>query len=248
MADDAPSYMLAEFSLKLQGKDAVFRVEVPVGEVTLAEVLPSLFQFHEQVQALAVAEAGAAGRRVSCRAGCGACCRQLVPISAAEAGLLYDWIATRSPAEQEALGARFAAATGALRERGLLGRLGDRASVRTAEGIRELGLAYFGARVACPFLVDEACSVYAARPLKCREYLVTSPAAFCANPAPGLIELVEFPRTFLHTLLRLSAELDGRGAWMPLALLQQEARPYSPARRPGPELFRRFVSLWAGGG
>jgi Fe-S-cluster containining protein len=43
---------------------------------------------------------------------------------------------------------------------------------------------YIGEQVACPFLEDESCSIYDSRPLTCREYLVTSPAANCRDPRP----------------------------------------------------------------
>src|SRR3546814_4912333 len=125
-----------------------------------------------------------AGRRISGRAGCGACCRQLVPIGAIEAAIVRDWVDGRPPDEAERIRARFGEAVARLKAAGLHGRLEDRASLRTAEQTRALGLDYFRAGVACPFLVDESCGIYAVRPMKCREYLVTSPAANCADPTP----------------------------------------------------------------
>src|SRR3546814_10166414 len=123
-----------------------------------------------------------AGRRISCRAGCGACCRQLVPIGAIEAAIVRDWVDGRPPDEAERIRARFGEAVARLKAAGLHGSLEDRASLRTAEQTRALGLEYFRAGVACPFLVDESFGLYAVRPIKCRENMVTYTADNCADP------------------------------------------------------------------
>src|SRR3546814_20568883 len=85
--------------------------------------------------------------------------------------------------------------------RSLHGRLEDRASLRTAKQMRALGLDYFRAGVACTFLVDESCGIYAVRPMKCRAYLVTSHAANSADPTPDGVRMVGLPSSFLRVLL-----------------------------------------------
>jgi len=52
---------------------------------------------------------------------------------------------------------------------------------------------YFREDIPCPFLVNESCSIHKNRPLSCREYLVTSPAKCCADPAAGNIQMVNLP-------------------------------------------------------
>src|SRR3546814_4607207 len=113
-----------------------------------------------------------------------------------EAAIVRDGVDGRPPDEAERIRARFGEAVARLKAAGLHGRLEDRASLRTAEQTRALGLDYFRAGVACPFLVDESCGIYAVRPMKCREYLVTSPAANCADPRS------EEPTSELQTLMR----------------------------------------------
>src|SRR5258708_19434503 len=51
-------------------------ITVPNAPVTAAEIVPAL-----QGLVNAVVEAAEAGKTVSCRKGCGACCRQLLPVS-----------------------------------------------------------------------------------------------------------------------------------------------------------------------
>lgn len=69
--------------------------------------------------------------------------------------------------------------------------------------------------VACPFLEKESCSIHRDRPLVCREYLVTSPPAACAEPGSGQIRQVNIPVTVWSVFGR-SVSADGSLEWMPL--------------------------------
>src|SRR3546814_20611725 len=79
-----PDTITASFTLKLEGRLLDFAVAVPSRPIMLRELLPSLFEFNRQLLDHAIDRETKAGRRISCRAGCGACCRQLVPIGAIE--------------------------------------------------------------------------------------------------------------------------------------------------------------------
>jgi Fe-S-cluster containining protein len=150
---------------------------------------------------LAVIAAENEGRSVSCRAGCGACCRQLVVISLAEARILAEVVAAM-PAERQAIvRARFAAALAQLEAVGLLDRsepLGSRHFILPlpAENVPvtlALAVRYWQEQIACPFLEDESCSIHPDRPLVCREYLVTSPAERCKRLYQEPIDTIELP-------------------------------------------------------
>src|SRR5260370_32299424 len=60
-------------------------VTVPAGPTRLSEMLPLLQILSDQVVSSAEQSAHERGLAISCRKGCGACCRQLVPISPVEA-------------------------------------------------------------------------------------------------------------------------------------------------------------------
>src|SRR3546814_6197525 len=96
-----PDTITASFTLKLEGRLLDFAVAVPSRPITLRELLPSLFEFNRQLLDHAIDRETKAGRRISCRAGCGACCRQLVPIGAIEAAIVRDWVDGRPPDEAE---------------------------------------------------------------------------------------------------------------------------------------------------
>ncbi len=170
--------------LDLGGVGMTAEVVVPKGAVRVRELLPVLRGFSEAIVGVAVEKAEKGGRKVSCKAGCGACCRQLVPISEAEAHLLAELVAGMAePRRGEVLG-RFAAAREKLKEAGLLEDVAHLPPAGSQEK-KELGLAYFREGIACPFLEEESCSIYADRPLICREYLVTNHAKFCAAERGG---------------------------------------------------------------
>jgi Fe-S-cluster containining protein len=207
-------------------------ITVPNASVPAAEIVPAL-----QGLVNAVVEAAEAGKAVSCRKGCGACCRQLVPISRTEGERLLQLVETMPAARRDMLSARFAEAEMAIDGAGLKER-GERSD-------RELSAAYFALGLPCPFLEDESCSIHPERPLVCREYLVTSPAELCAGPAQEGVTPVAVPKVSMAAR-GLQEESD---EWFPLALLMawSRRRPRKARRRPGPEWVQRFLGGLAAG-
>jgi Fe-S-cluster containining protein len=179
----------------------------------------------------AVVEAAEIGKAISCRKGCGACCRQLVPVSRTEGERLLQVVEAMPAERREMLKARFTAAAAAIEAAGLKERQG--------RSDRELSTEYFALGVPCPFLEDESCSIHPERPLVCREYLVTSPAELCAGPKQEGVTPVAVPKVSMAAR-GLQEEGDD---WFPLALLMAWARgrPRKVARRTGPEWVQRFL-------
>jgi Fe-S-cluster containining protein len=106
----------------------------------------------------------------TCRLGCSHCCRFHIPINAAEAYALAQYIKRESSPEQ----------IGALRkrtqrwhewERSLPGRLPSGSVDPPAE------LADYDP--CCPLLVDGVCSAYAVRPVVCRTHFVRTHSLVC---------------------------------------------------------------------
>ena len=228
MADSGHSqgHSTATLRLKVGDLSIAHPITVPSGPVAATAVLPAL-------QGLVNATVGAAesGKAISCRKGCGACCRQLVPISRTEGEALLALVEAMPREQRKAVRSRFAAAEAAIAEAGLAER-GTRSD-------REMSVAYFALGVPCPFLEDESCSIHPDRPLVCREYLVTSPAELCAGPTQEGVTPVPVPKLSLAAQ-RLQDEGE---TWFPLALLMAWSRkPRTPAqRRPGTEWVQRFL-------
>src|SRR5512139_1109059 len=206
-------------------------VTVPSAAVPAAEIMPALQGLVNAVVEAAEAASAKEGRAISCRKGCGACCRQLVPVSRTEGERLLQLIDALPAGRREALVARFAAAEAAIEGAGLKDRGG-----RTD---RDLSTAYFALGVACPFLEEESCSIHPERPLVCREYLVTSPAALCAGPAQEGVTPVAVPKVSMAA----RGLQDEKDDWFPLALLMawRRTRPRKAEKRTGPEWVQRFL-------
>jgi Fe-S-cluster containining protein len=221
----------ATLRLKVGDLAIAHQITVPNGPVAATAVLPAL-------QGLVNAVVGAAERDkvISCRKGCGACCRQLVPISRTEGEALLALVEAMPKERRKAVRARFAAAEAAITTAGL--------AERGARSDREISVAYFATGVPCPFLEDESCSIHPDRPLVCREYLVTSPAELCAGPQQKGVTPVAVPKLSLAAQ-RLQDESE---SWFPLALVMGWSRkPRTPAkRRPGTEWVQRFLRALTG--
>ncbi|MBS0519650.1 MAG: YkgJ family cysteine cluster protein [Proteobacteria bacterium] len=207
-------------------------ITVPSSPVPAAAVVPALQGLVNAVVSAAEEQVVHKGQAISCRKGCGACCRQLVPVSRTESERLLALIEAMPADRRTALKARFAAAA----ERIGLAGLAERAG----RSDRELSSAYFALGLPCPFLEEESCSIHAERPLVCREYLVTSPADLCAGPAQEGVTPVPVPK--LSVAARgLQDETDD---WFPLALLLSRGRKpaHGARRRTGPEWIQRFLA------
>ncbi|WP_332051011.1 YkgJ family cysteine cluster protein [Reyranella sp.] len=213
---------------------------VPVDAVPATAVVPVLQGLVNAVVEAAEERTSQMGKAISCRKGCGACCRQLVPISRTEGERLLAVLDALPVERRAAVQARFAAADAALAQSGLRDGLLD-PEKRASKTDRELSTAYFALGIACPFLEDESCSIHPERPLVCREYLVTSPAELCAGPAQEGVAPVPVPK--------LSAAARGlqdeTETWFPLALLTawSQARRADPVNRTGPEWVQRFLKM-----
>ena len=92
----AEAHSTATLRLSVGDLRIVHPITVPTGPVAAADVVPAL-----QGLVNAVVAAAEAGKAISCRKGCGACCRQLVPISRTEAERLMVTVANL-PAERRA--------------------------------------------------------------------------------------------------------------------------------------------------
>ena len=211
------------------------RVEVPAGECRLRDLLPALGTIDDALVADARRTTEVQGRQVTCRAGCGACCRQLVGVMPCEASYLMGLLESLPAVRRRAVRSRFADAARAFTEAGLGDEVAQAASLAGAS-LRGLAARYFRLGIPCPFLEDESCSIYPHRPLVCREYVVTSPAEECRTL--GHIERVPVPGRLSS---RIGGDPGGNSAWVPLVLAPEWVAGHPEAgelddRCTGPEL------------
>jgi Fe-S-cluster containining protein len=210
----------AEFSLTFGNTALNAHVKLPAGRTTLTQLLPIIQNLENVIVDRVGEEANKAGKSISCRAGCGACCRQMVPVSLFEAEALTAWIQTLDEEQRAELERRFHAVLSKLRDAGVIEKILSEDWVLDQENTTQLAIDYFHAGVPCPFLQDESCGIHPIRPLSCREYLVTSPPELCKDPSVNDVAGIRLPIKLSRALFAFGQRIehDPRG-WIPLVFL-----------------------------
>lgn len=181
---------------------------VPPRPMRLSELAFGFLDISSKLTDVAVEREAREGRHVSCQKGCGACCRQVVPLSPPEAWLIADLVAGLPPARQAEVRAAFAAASDTLARTGVKAALSAR--MERVEQMTSAAMDYFRLQIACPFLRDESCSIHPYRPSICREYMVTSPAENCAQLGRGPIQRIPVSVRLSEALASLTGKLLGK--------------------------------------
>lgn len=178
-------------------------IDVPTGFIPITAIVPVTRRLGEEAAELEVQQAIEAGRTISCRKGCAACCRMLVPLSAPEAFALREYVEQLPPDRRTLLLNHLSDTKDRLKREGLWERLNDVAETFkpvSDEELDPINQSYYALRIPCPYLENELCSIYEARPAACRELLVTSPAELCQD-------LVHNPIVPLPVSMRISSIL-----------------------------------------
>jgi Fe-S-cluster containining protein len=231
-------------SFRLQAQMTVPREPTPI-----RMMLPVIQNFATALVDVAIKAVEEKGKTISCQKGCGACCRQLVPISETEARAIADLVEQLPEPRRSEIRGRFADARRRLEETGMLDKLVHHENWTDAE-FRAIGLGYFALGIPCPFLEDESCSIHPERPITCREYLVTSPAVNCAAPTADSIDWVPLAGKVWTALARFDETPAGSRyiRWVPLILAPEWAaeHPEQKPLRPGPDWLNQLFTLLTG--
>src|SRR5262249_12210540 len=116
-------------SLRVAGEMVSVVLDVPAGPAAVDDLLPALQALDAAFVGQAGQEGERSGRRIWGRAGCGACGRQLVPVSEVEARRLAELVRSLPDSERAAVEERFARALEVLSSHGLLARLRETAAI-----------------------------------------------------------------------------------------------------------------------
>ncbi len=233
--DTSPPRVEVRFAQGVDGPKLKLTCPDRTSVVPLSQLLSALRGLTNSVVDAAVERDRSAGREISCKAGCGACCRQLVPLSTTEAQQLPQLIDDLDDAHRSRVQARFDDALSRLRASNVWDRLQHYASLSRDERVA-LGMDYFRLGIPCPFLEDESCSIHPIRPLICRQYLVTSPSDHCTNPSARSIARVPLAANVLGALMRVEAHEPNPPRSVPLIL--------APILNLGEDEPKKTVPVW----
>ncbi|HTW79785.1 MAG TPA: YkgJ family cysteine cluster protein [Terracidiphilus sp.] len=244
--ESGPATVNAAFTLSFGESSVQAEVEVPAGQTTLTELLPIIQKLDSAIVDGIAEHARSVGKPVSCRAGCGACCRQMVPVSLFEAEALIAWMQTLPEERRAELEQRFHRALTMLRDAGVIDKILNSDWALGAEQATRMAIEYFHAGVPCPFLEDECCSIHPFRPLSCREYIVTSPPELCKDPSVHNVSGVQIPVKLSRALYAFGQQMEhGPRGWVPLVFLlawgKSGAKPGDFVSGTGKEVLGRFL-------
>ena len=188
--EDAAEFVTGKINISINGEPVEMEMTVPTQKVKPQRMLPLFQKMTNSFVQIGVEAAESEGKKISCKKGCGACCRQAVPIAEAEAFYIAELVENMDEPRRTKIKNRFAEVCQRLREMNWFERMEKFADLTIEERIN-LVMEHFHENIKCPFLEDESCSIHLDRPLACREYLVTSPAENCKKPSAKNIRIVE---------------------------------------------------------
>lgn len=245
---DAPADEMTSLnvSISIWGDRVAMTMPVPTAPSRPRRLLPVLQAIAEEIVDRGVAYAHSENETITCKAGCGACCRQLVPISRGEAHEIRALVDAMPEPRRTRVRERFADAKRRLVEGGMRdlveGTMPEQVRKRNGEPYKERAMAYFKLGIACPFLEEESCSIHVERPIICREYLVASPVEHCVTPSDQQ-KPVPLAGRVSEALLEIEAK-DGDGVgFVPLSIALEwtETHPDVGRTKPGPVLLREVI-------
>lgn len=234
--------MQFDTSMRIRGRQIDLRAEIPDGAASGDFLVPLARELSHHIIQIVQEDAQAQGTPVTCRAACGACCRQLVPITTFEARRLAAVVDAMEEPRRTQVRERFAAAAQAMKAQGIDDAMSGRVP-RDAQKVLDYTWRYFQMGIPCPFLEQESCSIYAERPVVCREYVVTSPPEHCANPLGGGVDRVLTPASPHQALTAVDvvAHRSERIALV-LALEWAATHPEPPPTVPATDQVRLFFT------
>jgi len=236
-------WVTGQIQLQVDGTVFEMQLTVQANPVKPQRMLPIFQQITNLYVEIGVAETKSEGKNISCKKGCGACCRHFVAVSEIEAYDIAELVERMPEPRRSEVKERFSKAAAHFAEIGWLERFENCIEYEDGETLQVLS-DYFKEGVPCPFLVDESCSIHDERPLTCREYLVTSPAENCSNPTRQNIELVKLPVRPMGNILELGQEKPINGLnVVPLIMSLEWAatRPNDFPEKTGEEWMTEFL-------
>lgn len=183
-------WVTGQITLSVHGAPLEMQMTVPTKPVKPHRMLPIFQQIANSFTDLGVKEVEAENKKISCKKGCGACCRQPVPLAEIEAYQIAELVENLPEPRRSQVKRRFDEAARHFHKIGWFEKLEN---CKEKEELEKTVLEYFFEGVACPFLEDESCSIHKERPVACREYLVTSPAENCSKPTAQTVRLIKIP-------------------------------------------------------
>jgi Fe-S-cluster containining protein len=197
-----------QIKFTLKGEKIELNLSVPAKPVKLTRMLPVFQSMTNKFVDIGI-DSLSKTETISCTKGCGACCKQPVPISEVEAHHLTELVESLPEPKKTAIKEKFAAAHEFLNQKKWFEKMENFVKLEMRER-QETAMEYFSYNIDCPFLEEGSCSIHLDRPLACREYLVTSPAENCSQPTLETVKPVKLISKLSDVLRGISSSETNR--------------------------------------
>lgn len=180
--------------------------------VGLSTLVPDAFKLADRIARDGTRREAKLGSKVSCAKGCAACCRWLVCVSIPEALYIHERLRGCESRRRDDIFQRFRRIKETLEKNGLAEALArdltrGHGDVTLDHRLHVLSRRYHPLQIPCPFLEEEACSIYPWRPTTCRQYYVTSPANWCIDPFRKNVRRLSLAHSVPDLLAEIAADL-----------------------------------------
>lgn len=249
----SPEWKTGTVKLSVSGIPMEFEMTVPAAPVKPNRMLPIFHQMANAFVDVGVQAVESTGDKISCKAGCGACCRQPVPIAEIEVYQIAELVESMPEPRRSIVKQRFADGVEHFRRIGWFDKMNSQYEGGKAKesetAVREaidVVLEYFYEGVPCPFLENEACSIHESRPVACREYLVTTPAEFCSKPTAETVNVIDLLIKPSRSMRKLGAtnKLDDAGLLTLIRALElAERTPETFAEKSGQDWMADYFGV-----
>ncbi len=253
---ETSEWVTGNIVMMLEGHPVKLQMTVPAKPVKPQRMLPVFQKMTDAFVDISVRAVEEEGEKVSCKAGCGACCRQPVPISPIEVYQIAELVESMPEPRRSEVRKRFADACEHFEKLNWFEKAAACDELGAAEPMEKVAIElqkivdeYFREGIPCPFLENESCSIHESRPLVCREYLVTSPAANCAYPRTDPINRIGMTFRPSVTVQHMERREEfSKLGFLPLirALELAEKYPENFEEKPGAQWAAEFLERFTG--
>lgn len=200
---------IIDLEIDIDGEMIQFQIGVTDGQMTLADIVPLAHTVADKIIDVTVAKIESDGDKIPCGRRCAACCSYLVPVSVPEAFWLPKQIFTGpAPQRRKMMRACLLASRHILKHQPP--ELFISQKPESLQGPSEVNLIsnwYKNLKLQCPFLDNQICTIYQARPLACKEHMVTGSAKACKGEHEKA-QVVEIPVPMTDVLAHFAAEIE----------------------------------------
>ncbi len=152
-------WVTGQIKLLVDGTLFEMQLTVQANPVKPQRMLPVFQQITNLYVEIGVAATKSEGKSVSCKKGCGACCRHFVAVLEVEAYEIAELVEKMPEPQRSVVKERFDKALAHFTEIGWIERF-ENCAEYTDENTLKVLSDYFREGIPCPFLVDESCSIH----------------------------------------------------------------------------------------